>query len=394
MEKLFRKAQKYTLPQEIKKMGLYPYFIPADGIIGPITQIQGKPTLMFGSNNYMGLTNHPEMIKAGCEALKTHGTGCTGSRFLNGTLELHLELEEKLAKFMGKEACVTFSTGYQTNLGVISGVATKGDFIISDELNHASIVDGCRLSYAETKVYKHNDMDDLERVLQSLPKNKGKLIVSDGVFSMEGSLAPVPQLVELSEQYSARLMIDDAHGVGYLGDHGEGVGGHFGLMDRIDLVVGTFSKSFASIGGFCVSTEEVANYIQHHARSFIFSASLLPPAVAAIIKAIELIEKGPELRKQVMTNARLFESGLRKMGFETGGSETPVVPVYIRDELKVFKVWKELLKEGLYSNPVRAPGVAVGDELLRNSLMATHTEEQIHDALEIYENVGHKFDLI
>ncbi|MHA1511285.1 MAG: aminotransferase class I/II-fold pyridoxal phosphate-dependent enzyme [Promethearchaeota archaeon] len=394
MEKLFRKAQKYTLPQEIKKMGLYPYFIPADGIIGPITQIQGKPTLMFGSNNYMGLTNHPEMIKAGCEALKTHGTGCTGSRFLNGTLELHLELEEKLAKFMGKEACVTFSTGYQTNLGVISGVATKGDFIISDELNHASIVDGCRLSYAETKVYKHNDMDDLERVLQSLPKNKGKLIVSDGVFSMEGSLAPVPQLVELSEQYSARLMIDDAHGVGYLGDHGEGVGGHFGLMDRIDLVVGTFSKSFASIGGFCVSTEEVANYIQHHARSFIFSASLLPPAVAAIIKAIELIEKGPELRKQVMTNARLFESGLRKMGFETGGSETPVVPVYIRDELKVFKVWKELLKEGLYSNPVRAPGVAVGDELLRNSLMATHTEEQINDALEIYENVGHKFDLI
>ncbi len=394
MEKLFRKAQKYTLPQEIKKMGLYPYFIPADGIIGPITQIQGKPTLMFGSNNYMGLTNHPEMIKAGCEALKEHGTGCTGSRFLNGTLELHLELEEKLAKFMGKEAAVTFSTGYQTNLGVISGVATKGDFIISDELNHASIVDGCRLSYAETKVYKHNDMEDLERVLQSLPKNKGKLIISDGVFSMEGSLAPVPQLVELSEQYSARLMIDDAHGVGYLGDHGEGVGGHFGLMDRIDLVVGTFSKSFASIGGFCVSTDEVANYIQHHARSFIFSASLLPPAVAAIIKAIELIEKGPKLRKKVMSNARLFESGLRKLGFETGGSETPVVPVYIRDELKVFKVWKELLKEGLYSNPVRAPGVAVGDELLRNSLMATHTEEQIHDALEIYEKVGYKFDLI
>ncbi len=394
MEKLFRKAQKYTLPQEIKKMGLYPYFIPADGIIGPITQIQGKPTLMFGSNNYMGLTNHPEMIKAGCEALKEHGTGCTGSRFLNGTLELHLELEEKLAKFMGKEAAVTFSTGYQTNLGVISGVATKGDFIISDELNHASIVDGCRLSYAETKVYKHNDMEDLERVLQSLPKNKGKLIISDGVFSMEGSLAPVPQLVELSEQYSARLMIDDAHGVGYLGDHGEGVGGHFCLMDRIDLVVGTFSKSFASIGGFCVSTDEVANYIQHHARSFIFSASLLPPAVAAIIKAIELIEKGPKLRKKVMSNARLFESGLRKLGFETGGSETPVVPVYIRDELKVFKVWKELLKEGLYSNPVRAPGVAVGDELLRNSLMATHTEEQIHDALEIYEKVGYKFDLI
>ena len=394
MEKLFRKAQKYTLPQEIKKMGLYPYFIPADGIIGPITQVQGKPTLMFGSNNYMGLTNHPEMIKAGCQALKDHGTGCTGSRFLNGTLELHLELEEKLAKFMGKEACVTFSTGYQTNLGVISGVATKGDYIISDELNHASIVDGCRLSYADTKVYKHNDMDDLERVLQSLPKNKGKLIVSDGVFSMEGSLAPVPQLVELSEQYSARLMIDDAHGVGYLGDHGEGVGGHFGLMDRIDLVVGTFSKSFASIGGFCVSTGEVANYIQHHARSFIFSASLLPPAVAAIIKAIEIIEKSEDMRKKVMSNARLFESGLRKLGFETGGSETPVVPVYIRDDIKVFKVWKELLAQGLYSNPVRAPGVAPGDELLRNSLMATHTDEQIHDALDIYEKVGHKFDLI
>ncbi len=394
MEKLFRKAQKYTLPQKIKKMGLYPYFIPADGIIGPITSIHGKPVLMFGSNNYMGLTNHPEMIKAGCEALKNYGTGCTGSRFLNGTLELHLELEEKLAKFMGKEAAVTFSTGYQTNLGVISGLATKGDFIISDELNHASIVDGCRLSYATTKVYKHNDMEDLERVLQSLPQNKGKLIVSDGVFSMEGSLAKVPQLVELSEQYNARLMIDDAHGVGYLGDHGEGVGGHFGLMDRIDLVVGTFSKSFASIGGFCVSTEEVANYLQHHARSFIFSASLLPPAVAAIIKAIELIEKSEDLRKKVMSNARLFESGLRNLGFETGGSETPVVPVYIRDQIKVFKVWKALLAEGLYSNPVPAPAVAVGDELLRNSLMATHTEEQIQDALDIYERVGIKFDLI
>lgn len=394
MEKLFRKTQKYTLPQEIKKMGLYPYFIPADGIIGPITSIHGKDKLMFGSNNYMGLTNHPEMIKAGCEALKNYGTGCTGSRFLNGTLEIHLELEEKLAKFMGKEGAITFSTGYQTNLGVLAGLTQKGDYIISDELNHASIVDGCRLSYAETKVYKHNDMEDLERVLQSLPKNKGKLIVSDGVFSMEGSLAPVPQLVELSEQYSSRLMIDDAHGVGYLGGHGEGVGGHFGLMDRIDLVVGTFSKSFASIGGFCVSNDDVINYIQHHARSFIFSASLLPPAVAAIIKAIELIEKGEEMRKKVMSNARLFESGLRKLGFETGGSETPVVPVYIRDELKVFKVWKALLSEGLYSNPVRSPGVAVGDELLRNSLMATHTEEQIHEALEIYETVGHKFDII
>ena len=394
MEKLFRKVQKYTLPQDVKKMGLYPYFIPADGIIGPITQINGKPKLMFGSNNYMGLTNHPDMIKAGCEALKKYGTGCTGSRFLNGTLELHLELEEKLAKFMGKEAALTFSTGYQTNLGVLAGLTNKGDYIVSDELNHASIVDGCRLSYAETKVFKHNDMDDLERVLQSLPNNKGKLIVSDGVFSMEGSLALVPELVELSEQYGARLMIDDAHGVGYLGDHGEGVVGHFNLIDKVDLIVGTFSKSFASIGGFCVSNDDVVNYIQHHARSFIFSASLLPPAVAAIIKAIELIEKGDDMRKKVMSNARLFESELRKLGFETGASQTPVVPIYIRDDIKVLKVWKALLAEGLYSNPVRAPGVAVGDELLRNSLMATHTEEHIYDALEIYEKVGRDFDLI
>ncbi|MHA1719188.1 MAG: aminotransferase class I/II-fold pyridoxal phosphate-dependent enzyme [Promethearchaeota archaeon] len=394
MEKLFKKAQKYTLPQDIKKMGLYPYFIPADGIIGPITHIHGEPKLMFGSNNYMGLTNHPEMVKAGCDALKKYGTGCTGSRFLNGTLELHLELEEKLAKFIGKESAITFSTGYQTNLGVLSGLTQKGDFIISDQQNHASIVDGCRLSYAETKVFKHNDMEDLERVLKSLPQNKGKLIVSDGVFSMEGSLALVPQLAELAEQYSARLMIDDAHGVGYLGDHGEGVGGHFKMIDRIDLLVGTFSKSFASIGGFCVSNDDVINYIQHHARSFIFSASLLPPAVAAIIKAIELIENGDDLRKNVMYNARLFESGLRKLGFETGESETPVVPVYIRDEIKVLKVWKALLEAGLYSNPVRAPAVAVGDELLRNSLMATHTEEQIQDALDIYEKVGQEFNII
>jgi 8-amino-7-oxononanoate synthase len=394
MTELFKKAKKYTEANMIKKAGLYPYFIPSYGIIGPRTMMDGKETIMLGSNNYMGLNNHPEMIKASCDATKKYGTGCTGSRFLNGTLDLHEKLELKLADFMGRDDVLTFTTGYQTNLGVISAISCKGDYIISDTFNHASIVDGCRQSRAKTVVFKHNDMEDLEKVISELPEKAGKLVVVDGVFSMEGNIARVPEILKIAHEHEARLMVDDAHGLGYLGDHGEGVGGYFHRMQDIDLITGTFSKSFAGVGGFVAGDDVIIDFIRHQARSFIFSASMPPACAASSLKATELIWKADDRRKQLLKNAKMFRDGLDAIGFETGVTETPIVPVIIKDEFLTFRFWRALLDAGVYTNPVRAPAVPPGRELLRTSLMATHTEKDIVDAIEIFETVGKEFKII
>jgi 8-amino-7-oxononanoate synthase len=334
------------------------------------------------------------MIQAAKDAIEKYGTGCTGSRLLNGTLDIHEKLEDELARFMEKDRVITFTTGYMTNLGVISALTHKGEYVISDEYNHASIVDGCRMSKADTLVYKHQDMQDLEAVLRSLPRDKGKLIVSDGVFSMEGNIAKIPQIVELAEQYDAAVMIDDAHGVGYLGDHGEGSCGYHKCIDDVDLIIGTFSKSFASVGGFAAGDEEIVEYLMHHARSFIFSASPPPAAVESVRQAIRLIQKNEDLRNQVLENADMFRNGLNEIGYETGYSETPIVPVIIGKELKTFFLWKRLLKMGVFTNPVRSPAVPKGRELLRTSLMANHTDKDINDALKIFKKAGRRLRVI
>ncbi len=394
MTELFRKTSKFTEHKIVQQMGIYPYFHASTGKIGPRMIMDGHDTIMLGSNNYMGLANHPEMIAAAKKAIDDYGTGCTGSRLMNGTLDIHDKLEQELAHFMNKDRALTFTTGYMTNLGTISGLTKQREYVISDEFNHASIVDACKMSKATTLIYKHNDMEDLERVLKTIPKKKGKLIVSDGVFSMEGNIAKVPQMVELAQQYDARLMIDDAHGVGYLGERGSGTVSHHKCVKDVDLIVGTFSKSFASVGGFATGQEEVIEYLMHHARSFIFSASIPPASVATARKALTLIETGDDARVQVIKNAEIFRNGLNDRGFETGYSETPVVPVLIRDELLTFKMWRELLDAGVYTNPVRTPGVPRGRELLRTSLMATHSEKDINDALDIFERIGKKLEIV
>ncbi len=388
--KMFAPTTQVQMAFLAKDMGLYPYFIPNFGQIGPRTLINGKETIMLGSNNYMGLANHPEMIQTGIEALKKYGTGCTGSRFLNGTLDLHIELEDKLAKFFNKESALCFSTGMQANLGTIAGITTKDDHIVSDENNHASIIDGCRLSYGKTHVYKHDDMDDLERVLESLPAGGNHWVVTDGIFSMEGNLAQIPRIIELARHHGARVIIDDAHGIGYLGDHGEGSCGLFNVMDQVDILTGTFSKSFACIGGFSVASEEIIHHLKHHARSLIYSASMPPVMTACAIKALEIFYREDGLRKQVLINAGNFRKGVEAIGFRTVPQRipTPIVPIIIGDAFKMLKMNKSLLAAGLYTNPVVPP--AAPEALLRTSLMATHTQKDIDDALEILQRVGKK----
>jgi 8-amino-7-oxononanoate synthase len=394
MEELFAKAVNFTEHKVAKEAGYYPYFHPSSSQVAPRMQMDGRETIMLGSNNYMGLSCHPKMIKAAKNAIDGYGTGCTGSRLLNGTLDIHQKMEQELADFLGKELVISFPTGYMTNLGVISAITHKGEYVLSDQYNHASIIDGCRMSQAKTKVYEHQNMEDLERVLRELPRDAAKLIVSDGVFSMEGNIANVPRIIELAQQYDAAVMIDDAHGIGYLGEHGEGTCGYHKCMNDVDLVVGTFSKSFASIGGFAAGNEEIVEYLMHHARSFIFSASPPPAAVAAVREAIKIIRNGNELRKNVIANAERFRMGLNEIGYETGDSETPIVPVLIRKELKTFFLWKRLLKMGVYTNPVRAPAVPRGRELLRTSLMASHSNEDIDDALKIFNKAGRRLRVI
>lgn len=381
---LFQKCDGFTRARDLQDMGIYPYFIPLHGSEGTEVEIQGRRLIMIGSNNYLGLTHHPRVIAAAQEALLRYGTSCSGSRFLNGTLELHEELERRLAKFMGKEAALCFSTGFQTNLGTISAICGKDDVILCDRENHASIIDGCRLSFADVRKWKHNDMQDLEAQLQrASAQNKGILIVVDGLYSMMGDLADLPNIARLAKQYGARLMVDEAHSIGVLGKTGRGAAEHFGLDDSADLVMGTFSKSFASLGGFIAGPERVIHFMRHHARSLIFSASITPSAAAAALASLDVIEAQPEMRRRVLQIAHRVRTGLRQQGFCVGGTpDSPIVPVIIGDQERMLRMWRTLFECGLFTNAVTQPAVPPGMDLIRTSFIATHTDEQIAQILE------------
>ncbi len=387
MNLLEQKLACYTEPQKAQAAGIYPYFRKIESDQDTEVIIDGKPVLMFGSNSYLGLTNHPEVKAAAIAAIEKYGTGCAGSRFLNGTLDSHIELEKRLAEFAGKEDAIIFSTGFQVNLGVISCLLGREDYIIWDALNHASIIEGIRLSPAKSLRYKHNDMEALERRLKQCDPDRIKLIVIDGVFSMEGDLCNLPEIIRLSKQYGAQVMVDEAHGFGVLGDHGRGVCNHFGLTKDVDLIMGTFSKSFASIGGFIAGSKTTINYLRHHARSYIFSASNTPAATAAAHKSLEIMLREPERVQALQEKTAYSLDRFRKLGFEIGNTSTPIIPLYIRDNEKTFRITALLYEEGVFVNPVVAPAVAPEDTLIRFSLMATHTYEQIDRAINAIERV-------
>lgn len=391
---LLDKVSKFTRAEEIKKAGLYPYFRVIESDQDTVVTINGKKVLMFGSNSYLGLTNHPAIKKASIEAINKYGCGCAGSRFLNGTLDIHLQLEEKLAEYVGKEAALVFSTGFQVNLGVIPALLGRHDYLILDELDHASIIEGARLCFGQTLKYKHNDLESLEKVLQSCKPDKVKLIVTEGIFSMDGDIANLPGIVALAEKYGASIMVDDAHSLGVLGELGRGASSHFNLTDKTDLIMGTFSKSLASIGGFIAADQATINYLQHHARSLIFSASISPAATASVIAALDIIKQEPERIDQLWTNTNFALHELKRMGFDLGNAHTPIIPIYVRDDLKTFKLSKLLLDDGIFVNPVASPAVSKENTLIRFSLMATHTKEQIEIALEKLYSVSKKLNII
>ena len=387
MNLLEQKLACYTEPQRAQAAGIYPYFRKIERDQDTEVLIDGKKVLMFGSNAYPGLTNHPEVKAAAIAAVEKYGTGCAGSRFLNGTLDSHLELEKRLAAFAGKEDAIIFSTGFQVNLGVISCLLGREDYIIWDALDHASIIEGIRLSPAKSLRYKHNDMEALERRLKQCEDGKIKLIVVDGVFSMEGDLCKLPEIIKLAEKYNASVMVDEAHGFGVLGDHGRGVCNHFGLTDKVDLIMGTFSKSFASIGGFIAGSKTTINYIRHHARSYIFSASCTPAATAAASKALDIMLREPERVQALQEKTQYCLERFRSLGFEIGNTSTPIIPLFVRDNEKTFRVTAALFHEGVFVNPVVAPAVAPEDTLIRFSLMATHTYEQLDRAIDTLHKV-------
>ncbi|MBK7142801.1 MAG: pyridoxal phosphate-dependent aminotransferase family protein [bacterium] len=378
-------------------MGIYPYFHPIQSAPGNEVVVEGQHCIMVGSNNYLGLVNHPKVKQAAADAALKYGSGCTGSRFLNGTLDLHLELERRLAKFMHKEAALVFSTGFQTNLGAISCMASKNDAIIIDRQVHACIVDGTRLSYGKVYKFAHNDIEDCERVVANVRNINGKggmLIVVDGVFSMEGDIINLPDLVKVAKKYNARLMVDDAHSIGVLGPTGAGTAEHFGLTDDVDLIMGTFSKSFASLGGFVAGDFQVIDFIKHFARSLIFSASITPSSAAAVLAALDIIEAEPERREHLWRNARKMQAGFRNMGLDIGHTETPVVPIVVGEDLETFAFWKDLFDNGVFTNPVISPAVPPGRGMIRTSYTATHTDEQLDKVLEVIERVSRKRGLI
>lgn len=391
---LFDKCYAFTRAEEAQKMGLYPYFTPIQEVNGNKVKIDGKEMIMVGSNNYLGLINHPRAIKAAHEALERYGVATCGSRFLNGTLDIHVKLEERLAKFMRKEASLAFSTGFQTNLGIISTLAGKGDAIITDRMVHASIIDACRLSFGNVHKYKHNDMDDLEKILSSLDDNVGRLIVVDGVFSMEGDLAYLPGIVKLAKKYNANVMVDDAHGIGVMGKNGRGTAEHFGVEDDVDLVMGTFSKSFASLGGFVAGDRKVISYVKHLARSLIFSASITPASVATVLTTLDIIEAEPERRERLWQITEKMKSGFQVMGYNTGTTETPIIPVIIGNDELTFVLWKLLRENGIFTNPVIYPAVPKDRSLIRTSYSATHTDEELDIVLETFERCGKQLGII
>ncbi|MBO4412860.1 MAG: aminotransferase class I/II-fold pyridoxal phosphate-dependent enzyme [Clostridia bacterium] len=381
---LFKKCEDYTRIEDVKAVNLYPYFHELESGQDTIVNMEGHRTIMIGSNNYLGLTSNPEVIEAGVEALKKYGSGCSGSRFLNGTLDLHVKLEKELAQFLHKEEVVTFSTGFQSNLAIISAIAGRNDYIVCDKENHASIYDACRLSFAKMIRYEHNDMEDLERQLKTIPEDKGILIVTDGVFSMSGEICNLPKIVELKHKYGARVMVDDAHGLGVIGEGGRGTGSYFNMEDEVDIIMGTFSKSLASLGGYMASTERVANYVRHNSRPFIFSASIPPANVACARKALEILRNHPERVERLQKNGEYVREGLKKRGipFINSGNQIPIVAIYTYDDLRTFKVCIELFNRGVYVNPVVSPAVPVGGSLIRTSYTATHTFEQLDEAMD------------
>ncbi|PKM98054.1 MAG: 8-amino-7-oxononanoate synthase [Elusimicrobia bacterium HGW-Elusimicrobia-3] len=386
MTDIFNKCRNFHIVKQLIASGIYPYFKELESEQAPEITIKGKKFIMFGSNNYLGLANDPRMKKAAIDAVQKFGTGVAGSRFLNGNTILHTELETKLAKFKGREAALIYATGYQMNLGVVSALVGKGDFAIVDKLNHASILDGCRLSHGELRRFRHNNPEDLEKVLKEIGPNHGKLVIVDGVFSMEGDIAPIPEISKVCRRHGARLMVDDAHATGVLGKHGRGTIEHFGLSHKdVDLVVGTCSKSFASVGGFVVGDADILHYIQHISRSMIFSASLPPASVAAISKALDIITEEPQRIKRLWDNAAYLMKRFKEMGLNTGETQTPIIPVIIGDNEKTFMLWRMLYDHGLFTNPVVSPAVPPKRAMLRVVATATHTREQLDRALDIFE---------
>jgi 8-amino-7-oxononanoate synthase len=391
---VFDKCEEYTLTRELRANNMYAYFRRISSPQDPVVTMGGEKVIMLGSNSYLGLTNHPEVKAAANAALAKYGTGCAGSRLLNGTLDVHVELEEAIAEFMNAEAVLTFSTGYQVNVGVVSCLLGRHDIAFLDNLNHASILDGVRLGLSKSFKYKHNDKADLEGKLKRADPKKGKLIVVDGVFSMEGDLCNLPDLVELKNRYNTRLMVDDAHGLGVFGENGRGTAEHFGLESEVDLTMGTFSKSLATVGGFISGTKQVIEYIKHHARSQIFSAAMPPPMAAAVIAALEIVKREPERRKQLWENTNYMKEELTNLGFDTGNSDSPVIPIVIGDEVTTFTMAMRLQEEGVFANAIVPPAVPQGEAVIRTSYMATHTREHLDQALAALAKVGRELDVI
>jgi len=372
---------KYDAPQQTIALGLYPYFRPIESDQDTVVKIQGKPVLMFGSNSYLGLTNHPRLKEAAIKAIEKYGTGCAGSRFLNGTLDIHLELEERLAKLVHKEAALVYATGFSVNSGVVPCLTGREDYLIFDEFDHASIIEGKRLSFSKQLKYRHNDMDALEKVLQRCDPDKVKVIVLDGVFSMEGDVAKLPAIVELSKKYNASIMVDEAHSLGVFGQHGAGICEHFGLSDDVDLIMGTFSKSLGTIGGFIASDNNIINYLKHNSRTLIFSASITPASTGCVLAALDVMAEETWRKDALWANTKRAKDAFVKAGFEVGPTETPIIPLYVRDNFKTFKLTRMLMDDGVFVNPVVSPAVRSEDTLIRYSLMATHTFDQIDESV-------------
>ena len=391
---LFQKVREYHSAAQVRAMGLYPYFRMISSAQDTEVVMNGQNVLMLGSNSYLGLTNDPRIKEAVEVAVRKYGSGCAGSRFLNGTLDLHIQLEQELAQWMNKEAVLLYSTGFQVNLGVASTLVGKDEYILADKANHASLVEGCRLSLGKTLRFGHNDMEALARRLEQLPHEAGKMIIVDGVFSMEGDIIKLPELVRLAKRHNAAVMVDDAHGIGVLGKHGAGTASHFGLEEDVHLIMGTFSKSLASLGGFIAGDAATIDYLKHNSRTLVFSASMSPANVAAVLAALHIMIDEPERIGQLWKNTERMKQGLISLGFHLGDSETPILPVYVHDMLKTFQFCKRLEQEGVFVNPVVSPGVPIGQELLRVSLMATHTFEQIDRGLEKFAKVGKELGII
>lgn len=394
MRILKEKFSLYDAPQKVIDAGIYPYFREIESDQDTVVDINGKKVLMFGSNSYLGLTNHPKIKEAAINAIKKYGTGCAGSRFLNGTLDIHIELENRLAELVGKDAALCYSTGFQVNLGVVSVLAGRNDYLILDELDHASIIEGSRLSFGKVMKFAHNDMESLEAKLKLCEPDRMKIIVVDGIFSMEGDIIKLPEIVQLSEKYNASIMVDDAHSLGVIGKNGRGTASHFGLTDSVDLIMGTFSKSMASLGGFIAADREVINFIKHNSRSLIFSASMTPASVATVMAAIDIMLSEPERIEHLWEITRYAKKLFDEAGFDTGKSESPIIPLFVRDDIKALKLTRILLDEGVFINPVVSPAVPKEDCLIRFSLMATHTHQQIDEAFDKITKVAKTLDIL